>query len=83
MYNFYYGNHVQLLYTAAEITAAGGPAAAALTSLGWNVGTAGSIWLMPMTISMANTSLTALTSTFQSTSGMTVVYSNSTYTYNA
>ncbi len=67
-------SRVQYLITAAELNAVGISGAVNLNSLGFNVTTAGAGTMANYTISMANTALTALTSTYQ-TPTFTTVYS--------
>jgi hypothetical protein len=67
-------SRVQYLITAAELNAVGISGAVNLNSLGFNVTTAGSGTMANYTISMANTSLTALTATYQAPT-FTTVYS--------
>ncbi len=65
-------SRVQYLITKAELNAAGINEAANLNSLGFNVSTAGTGTMPTYTISMVNTSLTALTATYQTPSFTTV-----------
>ncbi|WP_396146844.1 choice-of-anchor J domain-containing protein [Flavobacterium sp.] len=67
-------NHsrVQYLISKAELNAAGINSAANLTSLGFNVTTAGSGTMSNYTISMTNTNLTVLTATYQTPTFTTV-----------
>lgn len=63
---------MQYLITKAEMNAAGINSAANLTSLGFNVTTAGSGTMSNYTISMTNTNLTVLTATYQTPTFTTV-----------
>jgi|GEM_PF-306208 len=78
-YNLYGNAHTQLLYTAAEVTAAGG-AAGNITALAFNFSSYVATQLMPgFQIGMQNTALTALPTTFVS-GGFTACYGPATYT---
>ncbi len=59
-YTFYYASRTQMLYTAAELTAAGA-VAGQLQSVGFNIATVASQTMNNFAIKMGNTSLTALT----------------------
>ncbi len=72
-------SRVQYLITKAELNAAGINEAVNLNSLGFNVSTVGAGAMASYTISMASTSLTALTATYQ-TPSFTTVYSGSNIT---
>jgi PKD repeat protein len=77
-YTTWWGNKQQYLITATELLA-GGYTPGAITSLGLQVGTVTTtLALTNFTISMAHTSLTALTSSF--VTGLTPVYTNAAYT---
>jgi hypothetical protein len=76
--NWYGAAKHQMLYTAAELTAAGFTAGF-ITEFGFNVSTLVPGSLNDLTLKMSNTSSTSLTSTFVST-GLTTVYSNASYT---
>lgn len=71
-------NKAQYLYTAAELTAAG-LNAGNFTALSFNVTSNGSGAIPNLSIAMANTSVTALTTTFETAVGSTV-YTAATYT---
>lgn len=71
---FWDGSKLQFLYTAAELTAAGFSAGSSITSIAFDVTTAGDP-LQNLSISMGHTSLTALTSTM--VTGLTSVFSTS------
>lgn len=78
--NWYWGAKQQFLYTAAELTAAGF-AAGTINSLAFNVTTPVTTTLTDYTISMKNTSVTALTTTFET--GLTQVFYSAAYTPSA
>lgn len=78
--NWYFGAKQQFLYTAAELTAAGF-AAGNITSLAFDVTTPVTTTLTDYTILMKNTSVTALTTTFET--GLSQVYYNAAYTPSA
>lgn len=69
---------MQYLITKAELNALGINSAASLTSLGFNVTSAGTGTIPTYTIGMANTTATALTSTFL-TPTFTTVFSTTNY----
>jgi hypothetical protein len=72
---FWDGSKLQFMYTAAELTAAGFSAGSSITSIAFDVTSAGDP-LQNLSISMGHTSLTALTSTM--TTGLTNVFSSTT-----
>ncbi len=74
--NWYFGAKQQFLYTAAELTAAGF-AAGNITSLAFNVTTPVTTPLTDYTIYMKNTSVTALTTTFET--AMSQVFYSASY----
>lgn len=74
--SYYHYMHYQVVYTAAEITAAGG-AAGLISQFGWNVYTASAVVLPNYRIRMAQT--TATNSATHNTDALTEVY-NSAYT---
>lgn len=78
--NWFYGAKQQFLYTAAELTAAGF-AAGNITSLAFDVTTPVTTALTDYTILMKNTSVTALTTTFET--GLTQVFYSASYTPSA
>jgi len=78
MYNYFNGNRVQLLYTADEIIAAGGPCSAIINQIGFNLQDIGTPNPINLTIKMQNTGSSALSSTF--TTGVPVVYTNASWT---
>ena len=78
--NWYWGAKQQFLYTAAELTAAGF-AAGTISSLAFNVTTPVTTTLTDYAISMKNTSVTALTTTFET--GLTQVFYSASYTPSA
>lgn len=78
--NYWWGAKQQFLYTAAELTAAGF-AAGTINSLAFNVTAPSTTTLTDYTISMKNTTVTALTTTFET--GLTQVYFNAAYTPSA
>jgi hypothetical protein len=78
--NYWWGAKQQFLYTAAELTAAGFTAGT-INSLAFNVTTPATTTLTDYAISMKNTTLTALTTTFET--GLTQVYFNAAYTPSA
>jgi len=73
-----FANKAQYLFTAAELSAAG-IQAGNITALSFNVTSNGSGTIPNFSIAMANTSVSALTTTFQSTTG-TTVFTAATYT---
>jgi hypothetical protein len=73
---YYWGAKQQFLYTAAELTAAGF-AAGNITSLAFNVTTPVTSPLADYTISMKNTTVTALTTTFET--GLSTVFYSPSY----
>jgi hypothetical protein len=78
--NYWWGAKQQFLYTAAELTAAGFTAGT-INSLAFNVTTPATTTLTDYAISMKNTTVTALTTTFET--GLTQVYFNAAYTPSA
>jgi hypothetical protein len=78
--NYWWGAKQQFLYTAAELTAAGFTAGT-INSLAFNVTTPSTTTLTDYAISMKNTTVTALTTTFET--GLTQVYYNAAYTPSA
>lgn len=78
--NYWWGAKQQFLYTAAELTAAGFTAGT-INSLAFDVTTPALEPLTDYTISMKNTTVAALTTTFET--GLTQVYFNATYTPSA
>jgi len=78
--NWYWGAKQQFLYTAAEMTAAGF-AAGTINSLAFNVTTPVTTTLTDYTILMKNTTVTALTTTFET--GLTQVFYSAAYTPSA
>ena len=78
--NYWWGAKQQFLYTAAELTAAGF-SAGTINALAFNVTTPATTTLTDYTISMKNTTVTALTTTFET--GLTQVYYNAAYTPSA
>ena len=78
--NYWWGAKQQFLYTAAELTAAGFTAGT-INALAFNVTTPSTTTLTDYTISMKNTTVTALTTTFET--GLTQVYFNAAYTPSA
>ena len=78
--NYWWGAKQQFLYTAAELTAAGFTAGT-INSLAFDVTTPATTTLTDYAISMKNTTVTALTTTFET--GLTQVYFNAAYTPSA
>lgn len=78
--NWYWGAKQQFLYTAAELTAAGF-AAGTISSLAFDVTTPVTTTLTDYTIAMKNTTVTALTTTFET--GLTQVFYSAAYTPSA
>lgn len=78
--NYWWGAKQQFLYTAAELTAAGFTAGT-INSLAFDVTAPVTTTLTDYTISMKNTTVTALTTTFET--GLTQVYFNAAYTPSA
>jgi len=78
--NYWWGAKQQFLYTAAELTAAGFTAGT-INSLAFDVTTPATQTLTDYAISMKNTTVTALTTTFET--GLTQVYYNAAYTPSA
>ena len=78
--NYYWGAKQQFLYTAAELTAAGF-ATGNITSLAFDVTTPSTTALTDYTILMKNTSVTALTTTFET--GLSQVFYSASYTPSA
>jgi len=78
--NYWWGAKQQFLYTAAELIAAGF-SAGTINSLAFDVTTPATATLTDYTISMKNTTVTALTTTFET--GLTQVYFNAAYTPSA
>jgi hypothetical protein len=78
--NWYWGAKQQFLYTAAELTAAGF-AAGTINSLAFDVTTPVTTTLTDYTIAMKNTTVTALTTTFET--GLTQVFYSAAYTPSA
>ncbi|REK49218.1 MAG: hypothetical protein DWQ48_07985, partial [Bacteroidetes bacterium] len=77
---FWGGHKVQMLYTAAELTAAGLQAGGSITDLGFNIAAfTGPYTFTGFTISMKHTSLTTLSTTTHET-GLTTVLAPTTYT---
>lgn len=79
--NWYWGARHQMLIKASEILAAGGTAGL-LNSVAFNVAQVQGTPLQGFTMKIAFTSLTTLTSTFETT-GFTTVYGPATYTETA
>ena len=78
--NYWWGAKQQFLYTAAELTAAGFTAGT-INSLAFDVTTPATTTLTDYAISMKNTTVTELTTTFET--GLTQVYFNAAYTPSA
>ena len=78
--NYWWGAKQQFLYTAAELAAAGF-SAGVINSLAFDVTAPATTTLTDYTISMKNTTVTALTTTFET--GLTQVYFNAAYTPSA
>ena len=78
--NYWWGAKQQFLYTAAELTAAGFTAGT-INSLAFDVTTPATTTLTDYAISMKNTTVTALTTTFET--GLTQVYFSAAYTPSA
>ncbi|RYZ53478.1 MAG: hypothetical protein EOP49_07255, partial [Sphingobacteriales bacterium] len=77
---FWGGSRMQLLYTEAELTAAGASAGSPISSLGMYVNTfTGPFTFKNFTVKMGHTSITALTSTFE-TAGLNTVLGPVDYT---
>lgn len=75
---YYMDDQTQMLYTASQVTAAGG-VSGFLSAIGFNVTSVGSPAMTDLTIKIGFTTATSLYS-LQNTGGYTTVYTNSSYT---
>ena len=81
--NRWSGYRSQTVYTAAELTAAG-LSAGAINSMTYNITTPGdALTNASFTVKIGTTTLSALTTNFESTTGYTTVYPAQTYTHTA
>jgi hypothetical protein len=81
--NRWSGYRSQTVYTAAELTAAG-LTAGAINSMAYNITTPGdALTNASFTVKIGTTTLSALTTSFESTTGYTTVFPAQTYTHTA